>query len=455
MNIILRFLMFAALLIAAPCEGDVAGLPFFKEGDRWCVVGDSITHDGSYHSLIYLYWATRHPDQRFTTINCGINGDYALRTLNRWNWDVFERNPTIVSVLLGMNDVFRGLYAPGSEGEAVEVKRKEALDQYSKSLTTAFEQLKVKGAKVILMSPSVYDDTAHFESPNNPGVNKALDICSQIVLTLAKQFGFSFVDIHTPMTALNLKIQEKDPQATLVSRDRVHPGIPGHLVMAYYFLKAQGAPAEIATIELDARQQKVLHASNCHIDLRKTSTSEIAFDYHPQSLPFPVPEEAQFLLDGIPFIQDLNQERLKISGLDDGNYELLINGQSIRTYPSAELDQGINLATEKTPAMEQAMKVAAFNKARSEKDQKLRGLIFVGNCVYPTGVPPNTDPEEIAKKYEEISRPWNSKYHQNQLEQYRLNKPREEEIRLEVEHLTDDMWKAAIPGKFQIEIRKK
>ena len=37
------------------------------------------------------------------------------------------------------------------------------------------------------------------------------------------------------------------------SHYRIHPAAPGHFVMAYTFLKAQGAPAEVASLTLDAR----------------------------------------------------------------------------------------------------------------------------------------------------------------------------------------------------------
>jgi len=43
----------------------------FKTGDSLCMVGDSITHGGSYHKYIYLFYATRFPDAKFDIYNCG------------------------------------------------------------------------------------------------------------------------------------------------------------------------------------------------------------------------------------------------------------------------------------------------------------------------------------------------------------------------------------------------
>ena len=55
----------------------------------------------------------------------------------------------------------------------------------------------------------------------------------------AKNKG-AVVDFHGPMTAFNLKQQRQDPKYTIVGGDRVHPGAPGMLMMAWLFLKAQG-----------------------------------------------------------------------------------------------------------------------------------------------------------------------------------------------------------------------
>jgi hypothetical protein len=36
----------------------------FHDGDRWSVVGDSITQNGTYPAWVYLFYATRFPDRK-------------------------------------------------------------------------------------------------------------------------------------------------------------------------------------------------------------------------------------------------------------------------------------------------------------------------------------------------------------------------------------------------------
>ena len=63
-------LLFSAALHAEP-------VPQFKDGERVCFVGDSITHAGGYHSTVYLYYLTRFPDREIRAWNKGISGNQA------------------------------------------------------------------------------------------------------------------------------------------------------------------------------------------------------------------------------------------------------------------------------------------------------------------------------------------------------------------------------------------
>ena len=87
------------------------GMTPFQNNDTICLVGDSITHSGTYHSHIFLYHSTRHPLMRLRFVNCGISGDSASGMLGRLNQDVFSNNPTVVTLSAGMNDVGRDLYS--------------------------------------------------------------------------------------------------------------------------------------------------------------------------------------------------------------------------------------------------------------------------------------------------------------------------------------------------------
>ena len=79
-------------------------VPVFEKYDRVVFIGDSITHGGRYHADIYLFYATRFPNQPFTAYNCGISGDTAPGTNLRFDEDIAPNRPTSATVMLGMND---------------------------------------------------------------------------------------------------------------------------------------------------------------------------------------------------------------------------------------------------------------------------------------------------------------------------------------------------------------
>jgi len=76
----------------------------FHAGDRVAFVGNSITDGGHYHSYIWLYYMTHFPNMRITCFNAGIGGDAIDQIYNRFDDDVFGKNPTVLTLTWGMND---------------------------------------------------------------------------------------------------------------------------------------------------------------------------------------------------------------------------------------------------------------------------------------------------------------------------------------------------------------
>ena len=68
-------------------QEQVCPVPRFQSGDRWCVLGDSITHGGFYHRYVELFYLTRFPSLQLDVTNCGIAGDTAAGGEKRLAWD--------------------------------------------------------------------------------------------------------------------------------------------------------------------------------------------------------------------------------------------------------------------------------------------------------------------------------------------------------------------------------
>ncbi|MDO4820011.1 MAG: hypothetical protein Q3994_06530, partial [Prevotella sp.] len=73
----------------------------FKQGDRVCFVGNSITDGGHYHSYIWLYYMTHFPYVDMWMANCGIGGDTSENILKRLDGDVFAKRPNVITLTFG------------------------------------------------------------------------------------------------------------------------------------------------------------------------------------------------------------------------------------------------------------------------------------------------------------------------------------------------------------------
>ncbi|MDB6016597.1 MAG: hydrolase [Pedosphaera sp.] len=429
----------------------------FQSGDRWCVLGDSITHGGSYHKYVDLFYLTRFPALSLEVINCGISGDTATGAQKRLNWDCLDAKPTVVSVMFGMNDVGGDLYDSGTNSPAAEKKRSERATTYDRAMRSLTKSILDSGAKLILILPSIFDDTADLPGPNNPGRGLALAGYARRMQAIATEYKVATVDFNGSMAAINAAQQKRDPHFTIVGSDRVHPGLPGHLVMAYEFLKAQKLSGIISRITIDAATMLARQLENCEVSGLRAETNGVSFTCLEHALPFPVEAAAKPALDFIPFTQKLNQEMFSVRGLAPGDYELSIDGQSIRTFTAAELADGVNLADEtKTPQMQQAFAVLAGLCKKWEAADKLRTIAYCEYAAWPDAKHPVDFvqmPAKLDARLTKIRGTSHEGYIAGQQKLYLMVKPHEAELHRAVDEAVRAARAVAQPKPHQFTLR--
>jgi lysophospholipase L1-like esterase len=320
-------------------------------------------------------------DRSIRYYNCGIGGDRAAGIMSdekyRLNVDILGHRPTVATIMLGMNDVGLVNYGPDKVGPQFELPRQSALKTYNENMVKLIAALKQSGARLILITPSIYDDSlpaADGKAKVYVGGNAGLGKCAEKVKQWAAQNKAGLVDFHGVMCAINEREQKKDPRFSVVGPERVHPGAVGHFVMAYVFLKAQGMPRDVARIGIDAAA-KTTQPVNCRIDALQVAGAGLEFDCLENALPVAVPDDAKAALKLVPFTQDFNQETLTVAGLDAGRYELKIDGKSVGEYSAASLAAGVNLAENvNTPQYQQAAAATKLNGERFLTGVKLRSV---------------------------------------------------------------------------------
>ena len=450
----LTFPILAALSALFFAHTSLAGqtVQQFQKGDRVCFIGDSITHGGSYHANVYLYYLTRFPDREFRIWNKGIGGNQASHVLQRFETDIAIEAPTVSTLLLGMNDIGRWLYGVDKTDASARANQKAQLDAYYANMTQVLAQLDALGSEVILITPSIYDQTAELERANNYGANEALGACADYLEQTAANRGQGVVDFYDAMNAINAELQAVDPRATIVGKDRVHPDWdPGHFVMAYQFLKAQDVPALVSKVVMDARRGKVLAAEQAAVTQIQSKRGSFAFTVLEAALPFPQTESIAKGLAIVPFEAEMNQQILAIDGLPEGDFTLTIDGIVAGSWSAEVLKAGINLARlETTPQYQQALSVKELNDERVRQEGRLRAaaLVYYGSGLAQSAVDLD-DPQAVQavldarlKSFE--GEPWYG-YMKQQYAAYLPIKAEEGKIRETLETLQQKLYETNKP----------
>ena len=265
----------------APLVG-AAGPFALRDGDKVVFYGDSITDQRLYTTFVETYVVTRFPEMKVAFVHSGWGGDRVTgggggpidRRLER---DVFAYKPTVVTVMLGMNDAS---YQPFKQ---------PIFDRYVRGYEHLVESLKsnLPGVRITLILPSPFDDVTR--KPNfEGGYNQVLVRYGEFVRSLAEKEGATVADLNSSVVAALKKAHELDPtHAQDLIRDRVHPGPGGQLLMAEALLKAWNAPSLVSLVEIDASAGRASRQENAKVNDVKAGQT-ISWTQLDAALPMPI-----------------------------------------------------------------------------------------------------------------------------------------------------------------------
>ncbi|MGD0093014.1 MAG: SGNH/GDSL hydrolase family protein [Planctomycetota bacterium] len=366
-----RIALWTAVLVLGAVFSAQGGEFFFKDGDSAVIIGDSITEQHLYSNYVEMWTVSRFPKWNITFRNSGIGGDTSGGGNGRFKRDVVVHKATAMTVDFGMND---GGYTKFEEGR---------YKNYMKGLQGMADQAKAANIRVAWATPSPVEKAE--EGPAIQGYNETLEKYSAGVQEIAQKNEGLFVDQFHPFIAAQDKARAENPKGRIGGGDAVHPGPPGQAVMAWAILKGLSFPALVSAAEIDAAGNKVVKADKCEVTNLAAKDGGISFQRLDAALPF-FPKEAKPILKWVPIEQELNEYTLKVTGLKDGQYEILADTVKLGEHTAAELAAGVNLASEALAAGPIADQVKAVWTAVQEKNRTYHDKIFRGIVLGP-GVP--------------------------------------------------------------------
>ena len=150
--------------------------------------------------------------------------------------------------------------------------------------------------------------------------------------------------------------------------------------MAASILKGLSFPSLVSSAEIDAAGGKVVAAKNCTVENVAKKDGGLSFSRLDGALPF-FPMDALSILLHAPILDELNDYRLKVTGLAAGKYEVRVGGKKIAELTAEQLAAGANLAAGALtdgPIADQAkaVKAAVEAKNRFHHDMIFRGIVL-------------------------------------------------------------------------------
>ena len=353
-----RRVLFAAFLCVC-CVGiaDAASDFFLKDGDSVVFYGDSITEQRLYTTYVEAFIVMRYPKLDVDFSARGVGGDttsggWMGASEQRVKRDVKPEKPTVITIMLGMNDAGYVPYDPKILATYQE--------WYGKLM--GWMQAAAPGARFTLIGTSPYDEFAHPEAERK-GYNDTLLKYVDHVKWRADQHHAGFVDFNEPVVkAIKAALAANDPKANTFVPDTVHPAPSGQLVMAAELLKEWNANGLVSDVVLDTASGSVLKADNARVCKLK----DLAWTQKDNALPFPTNADMELAVKYTDFTDALNRQMLTVRGLQPGKYRLEIDGKAVAELPAEDWAKGVNLAVLDTPMRAQADQVLARTVKRND-----------------------------------------------------------------------------------------
>ena len=186
-------------------------------------LGDSITEEGRTLELGFINLLEESLDsEKFNLIGKGISGDKVSDLLVRYENDVLAQNPDIVFIYIGINDVWH----------SYDVGKGSDIDFYEKGLRKIITDIKKRGAKIILCTPTVIGERVTFEDELEVKRDQELDAFSGVVRNLASEFNTELLDLRTIFKDYIAENNKNNEYQDFLTDDGVHLNDAGNKLLS-------------------------------------------------------------------------------------------------------------------------------------------------------------------------------------------------------------------------------
>lgn len=258
--------MIGALLVCfascANAQATAAALvppPELSGVHRVVCLGDSITQfgegPGGYVWLVRRYLDDLYPSQAIDVIDAGVSGNTSQDMIDRFQKDVLDRKPDLLTISVGVNDVWHGFYDNHPDGDGPEGV---PLNVFRKNVESMVGQAQAAGIRVVVLSTTViYEDPQSPENQKVRGYNDALR-------DIARSRHALFIDYQKPFwDIIGAYRRDTGGRDILLTVDGVHMNAQGNKVMAHVLLTGLGiSPEDQQTVQDQVTKEETAAAAS-------------------------------------------------------------------------------------------------------------------------------------------------------------------------------------------------
>lgn len=215
-----RLFVFAAFIMATSFSTQ-------QQKKKIIFFGDSITQAGvgptGYITKFGEKLAQKGMKDRYDLVGAGIGGNKVYDLYLRLEDDVLSKNPDIVVIWVGVNDVWHKRGA-GTGTDA---------DKFEKFYNALIKKMQAKNIKIYVCTPATIGEKTDFSNELDGELNQY----SKIIRGIAQKNNCELIDLRDAFLKYNVANNKENKESGILTTDRVHLNEKGNEFVADEMLK--------------------------------------------------------------------------------------------------------------------------------------------------------------------------------------------------------------------------
>lgn len=179
----------------------------------------------SFMMLCATHYESSHPDAAWKFFNRGISGNTLAQIAERWQGDALSLKPDVVTILVGINDVYEFMRAKKENPDS-------AFDftSWEKQYRSLLDSLRCGNSniKIMIGAPFISNDGKNGKLSNYAEYDSMVSQLAAITKSIAHDYNATFL----PFNSMFAQLTAQQPRPSYWIWDGIHPTPAGHRRMA-------------------------------------------------------------------------------------------------------------------------------------------------------------------------------------------------------------------------------